>query len=272
LKSKKLGALAVGQNGTASYHAVDDADATNTRNYSDFEAGAVALGEFDALPSGVRWKDILRGWNNATPGQSSRKKVVRYDSPTFAGFSVSAAWGEDDLWDVGADFDGEFGEFKVKAKAGYGQSTDKPSSDCGGPAADFECEWLGAGATIMHAPTGFYVYGGYGWQQIDTPTFAGDRTSETWLIQPGIEKKWMPLGTTTIFGEYRHDEPGANPGTSWGADIDMWAGGAVQNLEAAAMDLYVIYRHAEGDYTKTDGTNVSLDDFDMVISGARIQF
>ena len=38
------------------------------------------------------------------------------------------------------------------------------------------------------------------------------------------------------------------------------------------MDLYVIYRHAEGDFTDAQGVNVDLDDFDMVITGARIQF
>ncbi len=38
------------------------------------------------------------------------------------------------------------------------------------------------------------------------------------------------------------------------------------------MDLYVIYRHAEGDYISSAGTKVDIDDFDMVISGARIQF
>jgi hypothetical protein len=38
------------------------------------------------------------------------------------------------------------------------------------------------------------------------------------------------------------------------------------------MDLYVIYRHAEGDYKDTFNTLVDIDDFDMVMSGARIQF
>ncbi|MES1179615.1 MAG: porin, partial [Hyphomicrobium sp.] len=56
------------------------------------------------------------------------------------------------------------------------------------------------------------------------------------------------------------------------SDIDFYAAGVVQNIENAAMDLYVIYRHAEGDVTDFDGTNTGLDDFDMVITGARIQF
>ncbi|MEI9899860.1 MAG: hypothetical protein WDN31_06580 [Hyphomicrobium sp.] len=60
-----------------------------------------------------------------------------------------------------------------------------------------------------------------------------------------------------------------------GADLKFWAAGVVQNIDAAAMDLYVIYRHAEGDVTGVNGNPAafrSIDDFDMVISGARIQF
>ncbi len=144
------------------------------------------------------------------PVRASRKNVVKYDSPTFAGFSVSAAWGEDDLWDVGADYEGKIGDVQsVRAKAGYGESTDPSATGCGGPTQNFKCQWFGAGATVMHDPTGLYVFGGYGWQQIDSLGASLDDTSTTWLIQPGIEKKWMPLGKTTIFGEYRHDEAGA---------------------------------------------------------------
>jgi hypothetical protein len=54
--------------------------------------------------------------------------------------------------------------------------------------------------------------------------------------------------------------------------LTFYAGGVVQNIEAASMDLYAIYRHAEGDYTNTAGGNVSIDEFDMLITGARIQF
>ena len=52
------------------------------------------------------------------------------------------------------------------------------------------------------------------------------------------------------------------------------------NIEAASMDLYFMYRHAEGDIVLNSGTTglgaagqkVSIDDFDMLITGARIQF
>ncbi len=38
------------------------------------------------------------------------------------------------------------------------------------------------------------------------------------------------------------------------------------------MDLYVIYRHSEGELTNATHHETELDDFDMVMTGARIQF
>ena len=64
----------------------------------------------------------------------------RYDLPTFAGFSVSASWGEDDFWDVAARYAGEFNGFKVAAATAYSELTDgalvlclggSPSNPCG---------------------------------------------------------------------------------------------------------------------------------------------
>jgi predicted outer membrane repeat protein len=292
IKSKQLGKITVGREGTATYHLLDDADGANTRNYSDAEAASVAQGVFRLKSGGfdvlggatpIQWNNVERGFNNGTPGQSGRRNVVRYDSPEFSGFVITAAWGEDDLWDAALTYKGEIGDFKLVAKAGYGESTDEASTgtSCGGSATGFKCKWWGAAGTAMHKPTGLYLYGGYGQQKIDTPSFVLDDTSTTWFLQPGIEQKWLPLGKTTIFGEYRHDEPGSNNSTSRGADLDFWAGGVVQNIEAAAMDLYVIYRHADGDFTANTalnggaiaaGSKVNLDSFDMIITGARIQF
>jgi hypothetical protein len=69
----------------------------------------VALGAFQLRSGGkavlaggaaLKWTDIMRGFNNSTPGQSGRRDVVRYNSPTWEGFSASWAWGEDDICDA----------------------------------------------------------------------------------------------------------------------------------------------------------------------------
>lgn len=283
LKSKTYGKLTVGQDGTSTYHLLDDADGANTRNYSDAEASRVALGAFQLRSGGqsvggLTWGNIMQGYNNGTPGQDGRRNIVKYDSPELAGFVASVSWGEDDLWDTSLSYKGGFQDIKLLARIGYGESTDPSATKCGGPAGGFKCTWWGAAATAMHEPTGLYVYGGYGEQKIDSLAPALEDSSTTWFLQAGIERKWHSLGKTTIFGEYRHDDVGAayvDGGAtlaSTGADLNFWAGGVVQNIEAAAMDLYVIYRHAEGDVTTVGSGFKNLDDFDMVISGARIQF
>jgi hypothetical protein len=92
-----------------------------------------------------------------------------------------------------------------------------------------------------------------------------------WYIQAGIERKWLPLGKTNIFGEYRHDDVGARSTTVDSANFDFWAAGVIQNLEGADMSLYAQYRHSDGD-TKKGTTTTDLDEFDMVITGAKINF
>ncbi|MGE0022829.1 MAG: porin [Hyphomicrobium sp.] len=270
IRSKQLGEVSVGQNGMATYHLLDDADGVNTRNYSDFEASTVFLGSFQTRVGGVlqgtanEWKDLFGGFNNGTPGQNGRRNTVRYDSPEIAGFVVTAAWGEDDMWDTKLAYAGVIGEFKVLAQVGYGESTDPGLAGVSGSGgcSKFDCQWWGAAGTILHQPTGLFVYGGYGAQQGEDLVGSGD-TDDTYMIQAGIEQKFIPLGKTTIFGEYRHDEI-----ETTGSKFDFYAAGIVQNLENAAMDLYAIYRHSEGE---NDALG-DLDDFDTVLTGARIQF
>jgi len=57
-----------------------------------------------------------------------RTSAVRYDSPSLAGFTLSASWASGgigantdggDVWDVALRYAGELGQFKVVAGAGY---------------------------------------------------------------------------------------------------------------------------------------------------------
>jgi predicted porin len=292
VENKNLGKVTVGQDGASTYHLLDDADGTNTRNYSDAEAASAAMGQFQLrsggapVGAGVTWPQVLRGFNNSTPGQNGRRNIVRYDTPVFQGFSASASWGEDDFWDSSLTYkNDELGDFKVLAKAGYGEGGDITQTACHSGAKHLECQWWGIAGTVMHAPTGLYVYGAYGNQHDNRGTDPAlvtpvEETDTMWLIQAGIEQKFFPLGKTTLFGEYRQDEAGTpiskrDPGPGAyvvSTDVNFWGAGVVQNVDAAAMDLYVIYRHADGEITNDVGTKIGLDNFDMVITGARIQF
>jgi predicted porin len=75
--------------------------------------------------------------------------TIRYDSPTIAGFSVSASWGESDFADVAARYAGEFGAFRLKAKTAYSSAGDRADS--------VDAEYFQIGAMVMHTPTGLYL-------------------------------------------------------------------------------------------------------------------
>ena len=309
IRSKQLGQISVGHLGTSTYHLLDDADATLTRNIDDAEGASIYMSAFlirsgGSLVNGLRWPDVLRGFNNSTPGQSARRNIVRYDSSEFAGFAVSASFGEDDIWDAALTFQKDIGDFSVLARAGYGASKDPgtmrgipgqtyvvggtpciSSSTTATSLPGFECTWEGAAATIQHKPTGLFVFGGWGRQSIATDHVfpAGtvlEPDSTTWFIQPGIERTWIPLGMTDFFVEYRHDDPGSNPGKTVSASIDFWQAGVIQRLEAADMNLYLIYQYADGDITGNAATaasgapigKTSIDGFQEIVGGAKINF
>ncbi len=294
IKSKDFGKVTVGQDGTALYHLLDDADGTNTRNFSDAQAAAVYQGNFGlrhngAFIGGLTWAGsnaIMQGIDNGTVGQDGRRNVVRYDSPTFAGFTVTASWGEDDDWGMSLNYANNWGDFKVLAKVGYGENSDE-NIGCSTKTAPTDCQLFGAAATIMHVPTGLFVYGGYGQNRDQRVADLGapgtEATSSMYFIQGGIEQKFIPLGKTTIFGEYRHDDGGskngvnianvgAGNGTLGSTDLNFIGAGVIQNIEPAAMDLYIQYRHADGDIANTAGVSTSLDAFDSVIAGALMRF
>ena len=76
---------------------------------------------------GAEWRDFLAqsGFTgDNVPGEGDRRNLIRYDSPEFAGFVASAAWGEDDFWDVGLKYKGEHHGFKLVAAAGYAAYND----------------------------------------------------------------------------------------------------------------------------------------------------
>ncbi len=78
LKSKQLGQFTVGLNGMATYHLLDDADPTFARNVDDAEGPPIFMAAFLIRSDGnfvnnLRWREVLRGFNNSTPGDAARR-------------------------------------------------------------------------------------------------------------------------------------------------------------------------------------------------------
>ncbi|WP_072374946.1 hypothetical protein [Hyphomicrobium sp. NDB2Meth4] len=332
LKSDHLGKIGVGLQSSASDNAailVDGSGSLVPANWVMFDYNGFALrNSTSGALTQFNWQQFggfcYGGGGAGGDCFGAPRDSVRYDSPTFAGFSFSAAWGEDDFWDVAARYSGEFNGFKLAAAAAYTQfsqdfftepgitNTGVAINDVGNIAAivptsaQYDNRWVDyfqLGAYVEHVPTGLWLYGAYG--HIDpngvtaatvitdadgniTNTFAGglNRASgDTYYIKGGLRERWTPLGHTVLYGEYEKFS-NSNPDTfvdlGISASTQLWGLGVVQEIDAAAMSLWLSYRHVSADISGVGCTNgnaalvglggCSVEDFDYIKGGALINF
>jgi len=290
LKSKTYGKMTVGQGGFAS-------DGAATVDLS----GTNVIAAFDDLKFGERLDPISAAnafpfadaddYDDFTRGGSfefNRGNRVRYDSPTFAGFILSAAWGEDDAWDVALRYAGAFGDFKLAAAIAYGEVTElgdttlSNDNDLFGAATDLSL--VTGSASIIHNPTGLFLTAAAAWREFELANppagFRGEEENTYWAIRGGISQRFIPLGKTAIYAEYQKTESDqwrdadavaylTTNGAPLDTEVEIIGGGLVQKIDAAAMELYLGYRHVEIDDNEPTS---SYDDLDVVTTGARIKF
>jgi hypothetical protein len=260
---KDYGRLWVGQTGQATdaianinlaNTAVAGAHAKTTQNDGAMRLRTVApINLLSGNPVGMSnatW-GALRNSGHGNPGDGDRLQVVKYVSPALMGFIFSAAWGEDDMWDVALRYAGEFGGFKIAAGIGYQQLTDGNADGGNGilgcsnaranmtaanrpiGSSDVDCWGVAGSASIMHVPTGIYVTGAAGQQSDNNRTVTAfavgvaqniQSTDSFWYVQAGIEQNWFGIGKTTLYGEYHS----VNAGT---INASIPAAGAVAVLD-----------------------------------------
>jgi len=229
---------------------------------------------------------------------------VRYDTPTFAGFSMSTGYAEDDVWDIALKYAADWNSVKFSAAAGYTVSTDEgcfgtpgftktgkhtstSNSTCtnaafiGGGGAPFQgyrqdTDLFQVGASIMHVPSGLFVYGLYQREENNGTTildYKGNASAanenDVWYMKAGIKRTFTPVGATVIFGQYGeyHDQfaglaganlcggvlnaSGVNSGACaknvnvfvTGAEVQRYGVGIVQEIDSAAMHLFLNFEH-----------------------------
>jgi hypothetical protein len=215
---------------------------------------------------------------------------VRYDSPTFGGFSVSASWGEDDFWDVAARYAGEWGGIKVAVAGAYSEITDGAGSAnlaFGPPPEGHDVSYFQIGGYLEHVPTGLWVYGAWGREETEhgSPVFGYDiPDGDVWYVKAGLRERWTPLGHTVLYGFYGENDDKFNPiildviddpGVSVSSEFINWGFGAVQEIDAAAMSLWIHFQQNEGEMTFSEGAlseSIDFEDWQSVKAGALINF
>lgn len=274
IKSDQLGKVSVGLQSQASDNTailVDGSGSLVPANWVAFEYAGFFFRDGAGALTNLSWGGIGGCVGGGAIGDcnGATQNVVRYDSPTFGGFSVSASWGEDDMWDVAARYAGEHAGFKVAVAAAYNEIS---GSGVLAPNLGDTFQYFQVGAYLEHVPTGLFVYGAYGNAQYDIQ--AGE--SETYYVKAGLRERWSPLGHTVLYGEYENNKSDGAAFTqglvNGSSDFDLWGVGVVQEIDAAAMSLWVSYRNLQ--YSESQGRPGSVpdQDFQYVKAGALINF
>jgi len=265
MKSERLGKVSVGLQSQASDNAailVDGSGSLVPANWVAFDVNSFFLRRTDGSLSPVTWGaagncgGMGGAWGDCN---GLTRNVVRYDTPVFGGFSASASAGEDDMWDVAVRYAGELGRFKVAATAAYNETTD---GDMG--AIDDTLNYFQAGLYIQDNPTGLFVLGNYGF--LDSDNTASE--SETWYVKAGLRRKYFALGHTVLYGEYLNNQ-GEDSSFDFESELNVWGLGVVQEIDAAAMSLWVKYRHMDFEENLSGD---QYEDFQYVGAGALINF
>lgn len=224
--SKTFGRLSIGQGSTASDKTAE-ADLSGT--------GYVASGSLNNY-------HILSNLDGF-----SFTERVKYDSPTIAGFTVSASWQDDEDWDVAAKFGHAFGDFRVAARISYYEESDGDSGVTGS-------------ASVLHAPSGLSVTFAAADSSIDTAqNISGNADGlKYWYVKGGIQRKIFSAGKTAFAVDYMSFNDGAT---------DKFGIHAAQYIDAANMQLYISAWDAE-----SDGSLAQLGDDQKVVIGAILHF
>jgi len=280
LEDKNLGRVSVGRHNAGGPVGVIDLGGVSTPS--------------SAAPADVGGGFIVAG-TAATPTRMSavmapsygndRVEGIRYDSPTIGGFVFQAFWGEDDVWTASIRYAGEMGGFRVAAGIGYEEQDPSAGQtvQLDNGARNLDNEWS-ASLALMHVGTGLFVQGQYARSE-----FLNGADAKYWLVQGGITKNWFGLGNTSLYGEYGEatDFISSGPAVTLGnspaapnfvdasSEVTFWGIGVVQQIDAAAMELYLGWRRFDTSVTGIlagDATLNGASELDIIHGGARIRF
>lgn len=237
-----------------------------------------------------------------------RRNVVRYDAPRlstqFGNFNAAVAWGENDFVDASIEHSLSYNDWKWRFGAGWLNDRDIGT----GPGRRDREEWKGS-ASLLHMPSGLfgtvaYVHRTFSGESTSQQTTFGENTvgiagpvtnrpATDYLYSAfGVRRAFSEIGDTSLYGEYGQVDDSLT-GMREAAlrevtDSRMQMVGAAisQNIDAAALDVYLGVRHFRFD---TEGVTcrvnvnpctsaasfaspIPLNDITIGYAGTRIKF
>ena len=253
-KNKNLGKLSLGQGDTAS-NGVSEVDLSGT--------GLISSSDSFSLASSIAF--VLSGTNGTSSGTTvggifnnldglSRDDRIRYDTPSFAGATLSTSWIDGDEYDVGFRYGREFDGVEVALAVAYWDAT--TTDDKSG---------YGGSASVL-APFGTNLTLAYSREDLDlvaAPNTQADTEPEIWYLKLGQQFDLTRLGKTAVSIDYMASEDqSAN-----GIEGESYSIGVVQKVDAIGTEVYGTVRQWDADIPAVETEDVTIG-----AAGARIKF
>lgn len=247
LSSDTIGKFWLGQGSMATDNITEiDLSGTTVISYSNVRDIGGGLFRFDdGTLSGISTTDAYNNYDGR------REMRVRYDTPTFSGFSLRAAYGQDvlndesdSIYDVGVYYDGVFSSVELSAGAGYARYDGTDANVYSGS------------ASALHTPTGLSFTVAAGQQDADDDASYG-------YAKLGWQHDFFSVGTTAFSVDY-YDGDGV---VDDGSDSQTYAFAMVQDVDYWNTQWYVGVRK----YDYDDDTD-SYQDGLSTMAGLRVKF
>lgn len=251
-------------------------------------------------------RTTLNDFSGGASVDTLRRNNIRYDAPRLSGLwgnlDLSVAWGEDDFFDTAARYSINWNDIRFRFGAGYLRDTTEGNQPGGNTGSRDREEYKGS-ASVLHVPTGLFATAAYvqrefnGTNTSDQAIFGEVTTGIVTLpgtnrpslhylyTASGFRQRYSSLGETSIYGEWARvedaitglDQAGHREVTD--SQLEMFGAAIVQNIDAAAMDVYAGFRHFSFETTgvrvfagTVRDTPEPLTDISFAYGGVRIKF
>ncbi|MCA8882473.1 MAG: porin [Rhodobacteraceae bacterium] len=249
----KAGTFWIGQGSMASDTVAEkDLSGTTLTSYSSLtdSAGGFFFAQTDGTLSTVKVKSAYSNLDG------SRRARIRYDTPAFAGVTLSAAYGQEvladnddrDYYDVGLHYKlQDSASFEAEAGLGYNWRRGDDAGD--------DREFYSGSASLLHKGTGLNI----------TLAAGHDKDADTdfGFAKLGWKGDVFAFGSTALSVDYGRGEGFVSDD----GELTSWAVAAVQKWDRANVEFYALYRvHAYDDDT------ANYQDGRAIFSGIRWRF
>jgi hypothetical protein len=201
----------------------------------------------------LNWYDVIGNVGGA------KDLIIRYNSPTLAGFALSAHWGGDDTAAIAGNYSGSFSGTDVAAGIAYEQSTTRSPSD-------FDNEKFMVAASIYNSSSGLFFTGEY---NVGFTDAVGADDTTAYYLKGGWRKNVTGLGDTIVYGAYLNGD-----NFTQGVEARAWTIGMKQNIDKASSSLFWAYDNRsilEGDFLAGCENN-DCGDLSTFTAGLKVTF